>query len=576
MRPPPQGANCSGGVGALPLLTGYPPGAVLGVSEGREISARAFVAAARALAERLPEAECAMLLCGDRLAFAVGFAALLIRRTAALLPPSHAPQALARIASARKPVFALVDRAGITPGVREIVVNVHAPAVDRADVPQIDGAQVAAIAYTSGTTGEPQPHVKRWDSLVAGATALRERTGFRAGEAMVGAVPPQHMWGLEATVMLPLQAGGILHGSTPLLPEDIAAALADMREPRWLTATPLHMRSCVRSRVRLPSLVAVLTATTPLDRTLAIQFQDRFSATAIEIYGSTETGTIATRRPAGERAFTPLSGVVVALHAQGLAVHGGHIRDEIVLADRAVIEADGRFALSGRDTDLVKVGGKRASLAMLEHELRAIPGVIDGAFALMDQAGAAPIRAAGPSEGANSASSGDVGVVRLAALVVAPGMTPAAVVAALRERVDAVFLPRPLHIVDSLPRGPLGKLPLAEVRARIAALCGSKPRTPARDFVVPAWHPALAGHFPGRPIVPAAWLMVLVADACKAAFGDAALVTRIASARFRAPLLPDTPLHVELGGEPPDRVAFACVAGDVRIADGMVAVGAGR
>ena len=570
------GSPPSASVGFLPLLAGYAPGAVLGVSEGREISARAFVAAARALAAELPEAECAMLLCGDRLAFSIGLAALLVRRTAALLPPSHAPHALARIASARKPAFALVDRAGIAPGVREIVVSTQAPVVGQSDVPRIDGAQVAAIAYTSGTTGEPQPHVKRWASLVAGAAALRERTGFRPGDAMVGAVPPQHMWGLEATVMLPLQAGGILHGGTPLLPEDIAAALASMREPRWLTATPLHIRSCVRSRVRLPGLVGVLTATAPLDRALAIEFQQRFCAPAIEIYGSTETGTIGTRRPAAETAFTPLSGVVVASHAQGLALHGGHIPDEVVLADRARIEADGRFSLSGRDADLVKVGGKRASLAMLEHELRAIPGVVDGAFALMDESGAPPVRGAGPSRGANCAPSGSGGVVRLAALAVAPGMTSASIVAALRERVDAVFLPRPLHVVDSLPRGPLGKLPLPALRERIAELSRSSPQTFSRDFVVPASHPALAGHFPGRPIVPAAWLMVLVADVCKSAFGDATVVTRIASARFRAPLPPDAPLHVELCSEPPDRVAFSCVAGEVRIADGVVAVGARR
>jgi acyl-coenzyme A synthetase/AMP-(fatty) acid ligase len=82
--------------------------------------------------------------------------------------------------------------------------------------------------------------------------------------------------------------------------------------------------------------------------------------------------------------------------------------------------------------------------------------VLDGVFAMPDDA-----------EGQGE------GVVRLAAFVVAPGVTPAALMTALRERMDPVFLPRPLVFVDALPRNATGKLP----RAALASLArGSSAR----------------------------------------------------------------------------------------------------
>jgi acyl-coenzyme A synthetase/AMP-(fatty) acid ligase len=86
---------------------------------------------------------------------------------------------------------------------------------------------------------------------------------------------------------------------------------------------------------------------------------------------------------------------------------------------------------------MVKIAGKRASLAALNAELERLPGVRDGAFFVP-----------------RSSSGGN----RLAAVVVAPGLTRAKILSALRGRIDAAFLPRPLLFVDALPRNPTGKL----------------------------------------------------------------------------------------------------------------------
>jgi acyl-coenzyme A synthetase/AMP-(fatty) acid ligase len=133
-----------------------------------------------------------------------------------------------------------------------------------------------------------------------------------------------------------------------------------------------------------------------------------------------------------------MAGVVLRQDAQGTWAGGAPVEQEALLNDVIEMTGPGRFLLHGRTADLVNIAGKRTSLAYLNHHLASIAGVRDGAFVMPDE------------------QSG--GVTRLAAYVVAPGATAEAILAALRERVDAAFLPRPLILVDALPRNAVGKL----------------------------------------------------------------------------------------------------------------------
>ncbi len=141
--------------------------------------------------------------------------------------------------------------------------------------------------------------------------------------------------------------------------------------------------------------------------------------------------------------------VRIELRDDGFWAFGGHVVSAGLLADRLRLRDEHSFELVGRVSDLVNVGGKRASLAGLTHVLLAIDGVRDGVFAVNE-------------------SGGNGREPRLLALVVAPGRSKQQVFAALRARIDPVFLPRPLVLVDQLPRNAQGKLPRAEVLALAA------------------------------------------------------------------------------------------------------------
>jgi acyl-coenzyme A synthetase/AMP-(fatty) acid ligase len=225
----------------------------------------------------------------------------------------------------------------------------------------------------------------------------------------------------------------------------VASILAELAPPRWLVTVPMHIAACVAMGTKLPSLAGILSATAPLDPALARAFEGQAGAPLCEIYGSTEAGAVGTREPARETTFRLLDGL--RLHAEGglWRVDGGHVGDPAPLHDQLAMRAPDHFQVGARAGDLVKIGGKRGSIVALNALLLRIPGVVDGVFWLPDP---------------------DRGTPRMMAFVVAPGVARDTVLAALRERIDPAFLPRPLIVVDALPRDALGKLP----RARMAEL----------------------------------------------------------------------------------------------------------
>jgi acyl-coenzyme A synthetase/AMP-(fatty) acid ligase len=431
----------------LPLLQGYAAGAVFAYRDGRAVRVEEFLRHVRELAAALPERRHVLNRCADRYRFAVGFAASLLRRQVNLLPPNETPDLVARLVAQYPDLYCLSDAPG-APAELETMTFPQLAGDAPAATAAIAARQVAAVLFTSGSTGENQPFPRTWSSMVRSAAAELDRLGLRPGMALLGTVPPQHSYGLESTVLMAMQGGLALHAGRPFFPADIRAELRALPRPRCLVTTPTHLRVLLAEADELPPLDFLLCATAPLSPQLAAQAEARFGAPLHEIYGCTEAGQVATRRTIETNEWQALPGVSLRSDRQGAWVNGGHVEKEVLLAD--VIELRGRtkFLLHGRTADLVNIAGKRTSLAHLNYHLNSIEGVLDGVFVVPEQAGDA--------------------VVRLAAFAVAPGHTVESLMSALRQRIDAAFLPRPLCIVESLPRNALGKLPRQSLN-RIAA-----------------------------------------------------------------------------------------------------------
>ncbi len=438
---------------SLPL-TSRGPGDVLFRRGDVAVTADRFLRDVAALAARLPDRRHALNLCADRYGFLVAFAAALVRGQVSLLSSDRSARGLAQIAARYPDTYTLGDESppsgGGVAGVEHAAVALdergnREPAAN----PLIPAGRTAAIVFTSGSTGDPVPNPKPWAALVACSEAAAERFGLAdlaASASMVGTVPPQHMYGFETTVLLPLHAAVSSYAGSTFFPRDVADALARVPGPRTLVTTPLQLRALLSAAQPLPPLAQVISATAPLPVELAREAEAAWGTRVLEIFGATEVGSIASRRTVEGDAWRVYRTVRLAPAGEDAAAATAalvaHLPGPVILADQVELLNDESFRLLGRQTDVVKLAGKRASLAGLGAILRGIEGVEDGAFFAPDDLDSNP-RA------------------RLAAFVVAPDRTADEIAAALKGRVEAPFLPRRVVKVAALPRNEVGKIPRA-------------------------------------------------------------------------------------------------------------------
>lgn len=310
-----------------------------------------------------------------------------------------------------------------------------------ADAPGIPDEQLCAILFTSGSTGTPAPNLKHWQTLRSGTLSnlalLRMDDGPRLN--MIATVPPQHMWGFETSILLPLFSAVAVSDQTPFFPQDIHDALAAVEEPRALVSSPLHLDAFFKADTGSIRIDRIFSATAPLPTELARGLEDRFGAEVTEIFGSSESGVLAARRTANEDLWQIAPLFDLKTGEDRIVVHAEHLPEDVVLNDVIKLVDGHRFRWLGRNQDMINIAGKRGSLAELNHRLTSIDGVRDGVIFMPD------------------------GSSRLAALVVAPGVEPSAILDKLKPGIEPVFLPRPLYKVSQLPRQETGKLARAKL-----------------------------------------------------------------------------------------------------------------
>jgi acyl-coenzyme A synthetase/AMP-(fatty) acid ligase len=259
----------------LPLLDGYAPDDPLlwpAASTERALSAAQFCGAVARLAPALPRARHAINRCDDPARFMLGAAAVLAAGQTLVLPPARAGDVQRQVRAQFPDAYTLVDAAGDEPGA-VAVPPMHAAGPACWPPPSIDGAHVAAILFTSGSTGAPTPQPKTWSSLVRGAGTFARSFGPPSRDAViVGTVAPQHMFGFETTVLAPWQTGIPLAAVRPLFPADVDAllrALAAQHRGAWLLTTPLHLRAFHTGLREAPPLARVIASTMPMAAELA-------------------------------------------------------------------------------------------------------------------------------------------------------------------------------------------------------------------------------------------------------------------------------------------------------------------
>ena len=290
-----------------PLLANGDLDAIFAWSADGPLSIDDYLLDADWLSEQLPAAGYLLNLCHDRYRFAVGFAAGLLRGMTSLQPSSQTPETFRRLQTDYPGLICLCDGAADTLDLPRLdfpadflatsTVNRKKQPKTKSAIPQIPAEHLAAILFTSGSTGLPQAQRKTWGKLVANGRAEAVALGLdRQPHAIVGTVPVQHSYGFESTFLLALHGGCAFWAGKPFYPQDIAGALAAVPQPRLLVTTPFHLSALLSAEIELPPVDMLLSATAPLSTTLAAEAEARTGAPMLEIYGSTESGQLASRR----------------------------------------------------------------------------------------------------------------------------------------------------------------------------------------------------------------------------------------------------------------------------------------
>jgi acyl-coenzyme A synthetase/AMP-(fatty) acid ligase len=536
------------------LLAGHAPGALVAFGDDGPRTAVALAHDAEAIAVTLPPAaggKEVLVACADRYAFLAGLIGAWSRGHSVVLPPSLQPAVIDALSRDASVCAFLHDNDGRT-GVdvrRFLATRPHTGPAPRPLVVAADRPLVTL--FTSGSTGAPLRWMKTAAQLL-GEASLHARDLCANANRFVATVPSIHIYGLLFAVLVPLMRGAAFLRETPFHARAVAAAIARF-DADVLVSVPAHLRALESlGEEGLPHL-RVLSSGAPLHQATADILQSRWGLGVTEIFGSTETGGIATReRPS--RPWRPLAGVHVTSGSEGqMLLDSPFLASDaprpFACADRVAIESEFAFRHLGRGDRVVKVAARRVDLDEMERHLRALPGVVEAAVV------------AAATEGARGSE--------IFAAVVAPTWSSPALRRALLLHFDPGVVPRRVARVPVLPRESTGKLRHEALRTVVRD--GLETGEPLRcldpipradtpgvfDARVPRDLEYFRGHFEGEPILAGVvQLDILVLRQVAAMWPELTNLRRVTRLRFVRPIRPGDDLELSLTRPAPARVHF--------------------
>jgi len=388
--------------------------------------------------------------------------------------------------------------------------------------------ELAVRMTTSGTTEQPKYVVKTSVQLVGELAVLAQVVP--GATCVLSTVPLSHLYGLLWGVLLPLRIGARIANHDALLPADVRAAI-ERDHVDVMVSTPAHLRAMVDTA--MPRAMRVISSGARLSPELHLQLALERGWQVTDVLGSTETGGIATRTaPTG--AWQPLPDVVVSSPRGRLTVVSPWC-ERLELDDEIELTGEGGFRYLGRNDEVIKIAGKRAHAQAIETAVLRIPGVADAAALVHRAEGREPR-------------------IAMAIACDASGLVVDrnAVEAAIRDQFDAVFVPKILKWVASIPRTDRGKVDRAALRAQWADAATTTRHIPccrvaAGQYSANVPHDLVffCGHFDAIAILPGAVIVErLLWPIVRAEWPEVARLRGIRRLRFRRPVVPGQRLSV--------------------------------
>ncbi len=297
--------------------------------------------------------------------------------------------------------------------------------------------------FTGGSTGTPKIWTKTPNNIFSEASYLSKKFDISKNDLFVSTVPPQHIYGLLFSIILPFISSAKVIGKNCIYPQEIINSIKN--NATILVGVPMHYRVLRESSFAGHSLRKAFSSAGPLDEGDVAHFYKQTGIGVTEVYGSTETGGIASRcRTDGQNSWESFSNIETEIEDELLLVKSEFISPGLpfndngffVTGDRVKFDNNGNFTLLGRADGIVKVAGKRVDLMEIQNKIKNIPGVSDVVVVSI------------PSD------SGRMN--EIAALIVSKKN-----ITELKKSVSSILepyaVPRKIKIVDKIPLTPTGK-----------------------------------------------------------------------------------------------------------------------
>jgi acyl-coenzyme A synthetase/AMP-(fatty) acid ligase len=405
---------------------------------GTALSLGQFRADVDRLSAQLQDNGDTLISCPGRYAFSVGLLASWLCGKTVVLPPNHLEETLKDIRSRFNITFECDANWG-----QQLPGNCSSTAHGNWE-PLLPRDMRAVKLFTSGSTGAPKVVTKSVANLFDEALTIATELNWPAGPVVAG-VPPQHLYGLTFSILLPWVTGNAWVDDMPRYPGDVLHALQH-NGGKTLISVPAQYQATLEDGTDLHGVLCI-SAAAPLPGHLARQWQLQHGTDIIEIYGSTETGVVGHRQHTSTETWQTFPQVKLSVEQELIKVDSPFVSDEFpggcLTADRGTLAEQGRFQLLGRADAIVKIAGKRVSLTNIEDSIRACPGVAEAAVIAV------------PAKGL-------VRNMAIWAAVVATGdhaLSARQLQSELRCKLDGIEIPRRILVVDRLPRTASGKLP---------------------------------------------------------------------------------------------------------------------
>lgn len=397
------------------------------------------------------------------------------------------------------------------------------------------------IFSTSGSSGSAKRIVRTEASLRADAEALvAEFADLWCGRpTVVSSVPADHMYGALWRVRAPSYAGSEVVPETVLSAEGLSAAFAQHGRFLFVTTPSFLEKLLVHpdAAVLRGAFVGIVTSGSLLRKDTAMSAAKVFGTCPTEIFGSTETGTVAFRRRTEGDEWTLVKTVSATADGQGRIVvdsPSAMVRP-FTMSDAVEFTSPRRFLLKGRTDRRVKVLENFVSLPDVEAALESHRFVV---------------RAAAETYGEDVPRLGALIVPSDEARVRLAAGEESALLAELRRdslpKVGTAAFPRRIRFVRTLPVDARGKTTAAAVRNELAAWCREPVVTEWRQtadaisakLVFPAGLKCFSGHFPGVPILPGVAQLYFLRHFARQVFPDFPDAAAYRRLKFQKVILP--------------------------------------